>query len=254
MRKPFVIKSRNLYPPKTGKAFKISRSQIELFVECQRCFWLNHKRGIRRPSGPPFTINSLVDRLLKKEFDEHRAAHTVPPILTENAIDAVPLDHPQMDEWRANFRGVTHLHESTGLLIAGALDDVWQCPNGQCHVVDYKATAKTGEVTLDADWQDGYKRQMEVYQWLLRKQGLDVSNTGYFLYCNGQDAERFGWQICFKPSVIPYVGDDTWIEPTLIKLKACLTNNKIPVPPEDCEFCGYVAAFADKRIMRRSAA
>jgi 2-isopropylmalate synthase len=36
---------------------------------------------------------------------------------------------------------------------------------------------------LDQEWQDSYKRQMDVYQWLLRQNGLKVSNTGYFVYC-----------------------------------------------------------------------
>ena len=38
---------------------------------------------------------------------------------------------------------------------------------------------------LDADWQDGYKKQIEFYQWLLRGNGFKVSDTGYFVYCNG---------------------------------------------------------------------
>ena len=48
-------------------------------------------------------------------------------------------------------------------------------PGGELIVVDYKATSKDGEVTLDAPRQDGYKRQMEFYQWLLRCNGFTVS-------------------------------------------------------------------------------
>lgn len=250
MKKPFVIKSRNIYPPKAGKdgevkPFKVSRSQIELFTECPRCFYLNHRRGIRRPSGPPFTINSLVDKLLKREFDMHRAARTPHPLMLEYGINAVPLDRPEMDDWRANFRGVTHLHEPTGLLITGAVDDVWQCPCGECHVVDYKATSKNGEVTLDADWQDGYKRQSEIYTWLLRRNGLAMSDTAYFVYCNGQDDEAgFNSRVTFTAKIIPYTGSDAWVEQRLLDLKSCLDSDVIPPAPDDCEFCGYVAALA----------
>ena len=36
------------------------------------------------------------------------------------------------------------------------------------------------------------KRQMEIYQWLLRKNGFKVSDTGYFVYANGiTDARSF---------------------------------------------------------------
>src|SRR5687768_18339188 len=69
---------------------------------------------------------------------------------------------------------------------------MWINHQGEYIVVDYKATSKDGEVTLDADWQIGYKRQMEIYQWLFRKSGFRVSNTGYFVYCNGNtDKEAF---------------------------------------------------------------
>ena len=44
-------------------------------------------------------------------------------------------------------------------------------------VVDYKATSKNSEVNLDAEWQIGYKRQMEFYQYLLRNNGFKVSDT-----------------------------------------------------------------------------
>jgi hypothetical protein len=194
MRKQFVVKSRGLFDPKSEKPFKISRSGIELFLECPRCFFLNHRLGIRRPSGPPFAINSLVDRLLKKEFDFHRVAGSAHPLMHQYGIDAVPFQHPKIDEWRANFKGVQYLHLPTNLLSTGALDDLWCNPANELLVVDYKATAKAGEVTIDADWQQSYKRQMEVYQWLVRKQDLKVSDTGYFVYCNGQDGPAFRWK------------------------------------------------------------
>ncbi len=110
-------------------------------------------------------------------------------------VEAVPFQHPKIDEWRANFKGLQHLHEQTNLLITGAIDDLWCNPEQEIIVVDYKATAKSGEVNIDAEWQQVYKRQMEVYQWLLRKQDLKVSNTGYFVYCNGQDAAAFDGRV-----------------------------------------------------------
>jgi len=243
MRKPYVIKSRGLYPPKNGNPFKLSRSQIELFTECPRCFWLNHRRGIRRPSMPAFTIHSFVDRLLKAEFDECRRDGVRHPLMEDTETDW-PFNDPRMDDWRMVQRGVQHLHAPTGLLITGAIDDVWERDDGLLFVVDYKATAKADEVDIDADWQESYKRQMEVYQWLLRKQNLPVSDVGYFLYCNGQNGEASGRdvRVIFTPKIIPYAGDGTWIEPTLLDLKRCLVSDEAPTAPDDCEHCGYVEA------------
>ncbi len=47
--------------------FKLSRSKIDLFLECPRCFYLGNRLGVSRPPGFPFTLNSAVDALLKKE-------------------------------------------------------------------------------------------------------------------------------------------------------------------------------------------
>ena len=79
MKKEFKVKTRNIYKPGDNKPFKVSRSGIELFVECPSCFYLNNRLGIRRPSGPPFNINKAVDTLLKKEFDAHRTKKTAHP-------------------------------------------------------------------------------------------------------------------------------------------------------------------------------
>jgi CRISPR/Cas system-associated exonuclease Cas4 (RecB family) len=245
MKKEFKVKERGLFKPGSDKPFKVSRSGIELFVECPSCFYLNNRLGIRRPSGPPFNINKAVDALLKKEFDVHRNGKTPHPYMKQYGIDAVPFQHELMDEWRENFKGVRYVHEPTNLLITGAVDDIWQNPEGELIVVDYKATAKNGEVNLDSDWQMGYKRQMEVYQWLLRRLGFTVSSTGYFVYCNGRnDAKAFDGKVEFEVVLLPYTGTDEWIEGTLADLKTCLEN---PTPPEasrDCEFCGYATARA----------
>lgn len=245
MKKEFVIKSRGLYPPKDDKPFKVSRSGIELFTECPCCFYLNNVKGIRRPSGPPFNINKAVDTLLKKEFDVHRAAGTPHPLMKDNSIDAVPFQHEQMDTWRENFNGVQYLHEPTNLLLTGAVDDIWIDKKGELIVVDYKATSKVEEVNLDAEWQNSYKRQMEIYQWLLRNLGFRVSNTGYFVYCNGKtDRDGFNARVEFDISVIPYLGDNSWVENVVLDLKKCLDSKKIPKESKDCEFCGYAKVRA----------
>lgn len=108
-------------------------------------------------------------------------------------------------------------------------------------VVDYKATAKEEAVTeLNHDWQDGYKRQMEVYQWLLRQNGLKVSDTGYFVYCTGRmDREAFDGRIDFDVNLIAYTGDDSWVEKTLFDIKKCLESDKIPKSGPDCDWCTY---------------
>src|SRR3989338_6028865 len=39
--------------------------------------------------------------------------------------DVVPFQHEDLDIWRSNFKGIRYIHESSNLLVTGAIDDVW---------------------------------------------------------------------------------------------------------------------------------
>lgn len=232
------------YTPGQTKPFKVSRSKIELFMQCPRCFWLDVRLKITRPNGPPFNINKAIDELLKKEFDGYRQKGEPHPWMTDNQIKAVPMMHDQLEAWRHNFTGVSTLHQPTNLHVFGAIDDLWVSDKGEAIVVDYKATAKDAEVSIDSAWQISYKRQLEVYQWLLRQNGLTVSDTGYFVYTNGQlDREGFFDRVEFTTKVIPYKGDASWVEPTLVKMKQSMEGDMPPVGQAamggECDFCLY---------------
>jgi len=188
-------------------------------------------------------LNSAVDALLKKEFDVHRADETPHPLMEEYGIDALPFQHAQLDIWRENFKGVQTVHGASNFVVTGAVDDVWVDPAGELIVVDYKATSKNGDVSLDAPWQIGYKRQMEVYQWLLRQNDFAVSDTGYFVYANGDTSKPgFDSKLEFDISVLPYTGDDSWIEQTLLDMRATLTWDQLPEAAAQCDYCAYRSA------------
>ncbi|MEX0652312.1 MAG: PD-(D/E)XK nuclease family protein [Candidatus Paceibacterota bacterium] len=223
-----------------GKRWRLSRSKIDLFTECPRCFYLDNKLGTKRPPGYPLNLNIAVDTLLKKEFDIHRTKKTPHPLMTEYGIDAVPFEHNDMNIWRDNFKGIACLHAPTNLVVSGAVDDIWVTPNNELIIVDYKATSKDGEVNLDAEWQNGYKRQMEVYQWLFRQNGFTVSDTGYFVYVNGKtDVDTFDGKLEFDIKVLSYTGEGSWIEPILSDIKECLLSERIPAAGKECDYCPY---------------
>lgn len=224
---------------------KLSRSKIELFIQCPRCFWLDQVKGVKRPSGPAFTLNSAVDHLLKQEFDIHRAKGEKHPLQEQYGIDARPVHHENLDIWRENFQGVQFHHQTTGFLITGAIDDLWINSKGEYIVVDYKATSKNGVVDHleDTPWHNAYRRQMEIYQWLLRQNGFNVSSTGYFVYCNGhKDRAAFDGKLEFDIKLIPYEGNDSWVEETIFKAKECIDGATPPRPGAECEFCKFRAA------------
>lgn len=241
-------KTKGLYDPTSEKPFKLSRSKIDLFLNCPRCFYLDRRLGVGRPPGFPFALNSAVDTLLKQEFDVHRVRGTNHPLIEKYGVDARPIAHDDLKKWRHNFTGVQFHHEPTNFLVYGAIDDLWQNSNGEYIVVDYKATSKEGDITvLDQDWHIGYKRQMEVYQWLLRQNGYAVSNSGYFVYCNGKkDKRSFDAKLEFDITLIPYTGNDSWVEDALMAAHQCLKRSKIPHSHPECDYCSYVQAVTSK--------
>lgn len=234
------------FDPLSPEPFKVSRSKIDLFTECQRCAYLDLRLGVKRPSMPAFTLNNAVDELLKREFDIHRARASKHPLLERYGLDAVPLADKRMEEWRdALRRGITYLHTPTNLLIRGGIDDVWVNPEGEFIIVDYKATSKKKGPRTEEDLYDSYKRQMEIYQWLFRRNGFAVSPTGYFVYANGKsDAEAFDGKLEFDIELIPYTGSDIWIEPAIVDMKKMLMSEEIPPVGTSfgggpCDYCTY---------------
>jgi CRISPR/Cas system-associated exonuclease Cas4 (RecB family) len=238
-----------------GERWRLSRSKIDLFVECPRCFYIDNVLGTARPPGYPFSLNSAVDTLLKKEFDVHRANGDPHPLMTQYGVDAIPFEHASLNTWRENFKGVQCTHKPTGFTVSGAVDDVWVNPKGELYIVDYKSTSKAGKIeALDQAWHDSYKRQMEVYQWLLRQNGFTVSNTGYFVYANAStDEKAFDGKLEFEITLISYEGNDSWIEGTLTDIKKCAEDERVPSAGENCDYCPYREAAGQKLLARKQA-
>ncbi len=239
----FTYYKKRIFDPKSEKPFELSRTKIDMFFQCPRCFYMDRRLGISQPSIPAFTLNKAVDELLKREFDIHRKAQTTPEILQKYNIDAVPFNHPDMDIWRDNFKGVRFYHIPTNFEVFGAIDDLWIDKQGKIIVVDYKATSTIKEISLDDKWKQGYKRQMEIYQWLLKSNGLNVSDVGYFLFCNAKaDKDHFGAKLEFETMLLPHKGENGWVEDILFKAKQCLMSEQIPDQTPGCEYCKYAQA------------
>ena len=237
-----AIRSRNLYKPNQEKPFKLSRSKVDNFISCKRCFYIDRRLGVGHPPGFPFNINSAVDELLKKEFDQYRQVGKPHPYMDNVDRNLIPYSHEKLDEWRENFKGVQYHHKETNLIFTGAVDDLWlDTDTNEVVVVDYKATSKNSEVTIDAHWQQGYRRQMDFYQWLLRKNGLEVSKVGYFVYCNGdRQRQEFDSKVHFKISVLEYKGNESWIEDIIFQIKKLLDQDNVPGYSKDCDYCTYI--------------
>jgi CRISPR/Cas system-associated exonuclease Cas4 (RecB family) len=213
---------------------KISRSKIELFLECPRCFWLDINKGVKRPPPAPYTINSAIDTFLKQEFDRHRENGTAHYLIKKYNIDAIPYKCNQINTWRDNFTGIQFKHTPTDFLIFGAVDDVWINPRRELVVVDYKATG-ANEYKI----YDSYKRQMEIYQWLLIKNSYQVSKIGYFLFAKVNKEGGFAaGKLSFDLFIEPQEGDISWVENSIFEAKKAIIG-PIPQHNRNCPYCQF---------------
>ncbi|MEE4382808.1 MAG: PD-(D/E)XK nuclease family protein [Pseudomonadales bacterium] len=240
-----MTRHRGTFDPTNPAPYELSRSAIETFVRCPACFWLEKLAGVKRPSTPPFTLNAATDELLKKDFDTTRGTNEPHPFLERHALGHLrPFAHPCLEKWRSSlhFGARDHfhaLHAETGLLVGGGIDDLWEdTRTGVLHVVDYKSTASRDGAapSLEPTYRASYKRQAELYQWVLRNMGFEVSPIAYFLYV---DADRTtpgmlnetgdAAAMAFRVHLLEYRGEHDWIEPTLRSIRALL-ENRAPCP------------------------
>lgn len=239
----YYRKTKGLFDPKSTEPYRISRSKIESYVQCPRCFYMEARLGYGRPSIPSFNLNNAVDVLLKNEFDLLRKDGLKHELMEQYGIDAVPFQHDDLNKWRGEverFVGALYIHPETNLEINGLVDDIWVDSDGELLMVDYKSTSTDKEVTLDEDYKKSYKRQIEIYQWIFEKLGFKVSNIGYFVYANAKkNLPKFDGKLEFEMKILPHEGDTTWIDKTLSDIKKCLMSDNIPSAHPDCEYCDY---------------
>ena len=240
---------RGKFNPDNPYPYELSRSRVETFLRCKACFWLHQIHKVPPPEIPSFTINSTTDILLKRDADTVRGKSALPLWEQAGLEHIIPFDHEHLNNWTnslhygLNDSYFNTVHKKTNIKFGGGLDDVYlNTETDQIHIIDYKSQAQgtrnpdTYEVkpsSLNDPWKIGYKRQMDMYVWVARQKGLNVSSTGYFVYVDAQHKHIEGMLIDrdptiawmkFNASIIPYEADTSWVEPTLVEIRNFLMN------------------------------
>ena len=240
---------RGKFDPDNPNPYELSRSRVENFLKCKACFWLEQIQKVKPPEMPSFTINTTTDILLKRDSDSVRGKSTL-PIWKESGLGhMIPFDHEDLEKWTNSLQyGLNDsyfntIHKETNIKLGGGIDDVYlNTQTDQIHLVDYKSQAQgtrspdkyeVKPSSIDDPWKIGYKRQMDMYVWIARQKGFNVSNTGYFIYVDAQHKDIKGmldeknpsiaW-LKFNAVIIPYEADPSWVEPTLFEIKDFLMN------------------------------
>lgn len=262
---------RGAFDPTNDQPYELSRGKIEALVKCEACFWLDRAKGVKFPSIPGFLLNTNTDTLLKRDFDQYRGSFAHPIMKAAGLSHLRPFSHPDMDKWTSSLQfgaspeHFNTLHRETNILFGGGLDDVWENPGtGELHIVDYKSTAQMSQTPrpLDesfinppedpkqTDYKASYRRQMDMYQWILRRKDYVVSDTGYFVYVDGQHVGERGmidqnrpeqaW-MRFKTAVISYRGDDSWVERKIYRAREVLESEDCHSHNQSCEFHRFLS-------------
>ena len=243
------IRSRasSIYTPGQNSIFKISRSKFSDFLECHRCFYLDRVKGLQSPSMPGWALNTAVDELLKKEFDFYRVQKKPHPIFKEYKLNFIPFEHEDLDTWRNSLKGgIGFEDKETNLFIHGGIDDLWfDLDREEVVVADYKAQSNTAPIEKDSYlasiYHQSYKIQMDIYVHILRQMGYRVSDTAYFMVCNGEKTpDRFDANMQFVVKLVDYQVDTSWVGPKIKEMKQIMDSSEIPEINPHCENCAYI--------------
>ena len=196
-------------------------------LECPRCFWLQIVKKIKRPAGIFPSLPSGMDKILKVHFDSFRDKGGLPPEIKELKNCKLFDDKEKLDIWRSNFKGIQYTKGD--IMLRGAVDNIL-VKGGKLIVLDYK----TRGYPLKDDTHEHYQTQMDLYNFLLRKNGYSVENYSYLLFYYPNKVNKSG-EVIFDTKLIKIkVGDGGKVFKKAIRLL------KGDIPEEKCEWCKFV--------------
>jgi hypothetical protein len=210
--------------------YKLSPSGLSLMLECPRCFWLTQHKIWKRPNGIFPSLPSGMDAILKKHFDRFCDKGVLPPELCNNGEckNLKLFNEPEkMKNWRNNLRGIRYEDEK-GNLFFGAIDNIMT--NGKKLIVlDYK----TRGYPCKDDTHIHYQNQLNIYNYLLRKNGYETEDFAFLLFYFPKDVNSTG-EIIFDTTLKKITIDVKDAEEIFEKALKLLEGN---CPKKCCEWC-----------------
>ena len=164
-------------------------------------------------------------------------------------VDAPRISIHIVEKWQHTFTGIQFHDEKHNFLLYGGVDDIMIDEEDKLVVIDFKATAKKADILSSADvYNNGesYKRQLEVYSWLLKQNGFDLSDIGYLMYYNGDASKpHLGREMYFRRTLVPFTLDTSWIGPQVEAMYNCLQLDDAPdFNNSKCEDCLYLTTVS----------
>jgi hypothetical protein len=211
--------------------YKFSPSSLSLLKDCPRCFWLHFNKRIKRPDSIFPSLPSGMDKILKVHFDSF-IGKGLPSEL--KGLKGVKLfdDIPLLDAWRSNFKGIQWA-DGEGNLFRGAVDNILM-KGKNLIVLDYK----TRGFPLKEDTADHYQDQLDIYNFLFRKNSYKTEDYSYLLFYHPDKVDSDG-DVIFNTDLVKMKIDVKNAEKIFNKALKVL-NSSIPEAGEECGFCGWI--------------
>ena len=216
----------------SDKPFQLSPNSLNLFLECPHCFWLDKKQGIKQPPPYPYALNSAVDYLLKREFDEYRRKGEKHPLLIQSNIEAKLFPNQDLlNEWRNNYKGIRYYDPVLEATLFGALDDVLLFSDGKLAPLDYKSTGSAVPSVYDR-----FQLQMDIYTYLLEKNGFPTSRKGYLAFYVVVKDSGFNDVLPFKKELHEIDTDPSDVREIFIDAVSLLKEDSPPPHNSTCQY------------------
>ncbi|MFC1789638.1 PD-(D/E)XK nuclease family protein [Patescibacteria group bacterium] len=215
-----------------NKPIKLSPNSLNLYYECQLCFWLDKRHGIKRPPPYPYALNMAVDYLLKEEFDKYRAKGESHPLLVANNVPAKLFSNQELlNEWRSNFKGIRYYDEKLDATLFGAVDDILEFTGGKLAPLDYKSTG-----SKVANVYDRFQLQMDVYTFLLEKNGYPTVKKGCLAFYLVDKGNGFEDKLPFRKEIHMVDTDPSYVQKIFEEATMLLRKDTPPLHNPDCKF------------------
>ena len=215
------------------KQLKLSPSSINLFLECPRCFWLHMVMNKKRPSGIFPSLPSGMDKILKEHFDKFMVKNQLPPEIKKECKGYSLFNKKSLlDVWRNNFKGIQYIDMKTGILLHGAIDNLL-VKNNKLIVLDYK----TRGFPLKADTHEYYQTQMDLYNFLLEKNGYSTEDFTYLLFYYPSHVKETG-EVIFNTELRKIKTSSKNGEKVFNDAVKCILSKE--EPKDTCEWCENV--------------
>jgi len=215
------------------RTFKLSPSALNLMQECPRCFWLTQHKVWKRPAGIFPSLPSGMDRILKVHFDKFMGKGQLPPELCENS-DCTNMklfdNKEKLKIWQNNWKGISFT-DKNGNELHGAVDNILQ-KGKKLIVLDYK---KRG-YALKEDTAEHYRNQLDIYNFLLRKNGYETEDYAFLLFYVPREVLATG-EVLFDTSLIKMKVDVDNAEKVWKKALKLLSGK---CPEKGCVWCERV--------------